>query len=136
VLPGFEPGPFSGERLVPNPRGHWIIINVQVQLGRVADLTQSSQLHLLETTVQEPTGDWRGYWERPTDPKLKPPYWTNVPSQRLGRALYQVRGLEGFLTYSARFSTRRNLIIFPRKLRRGNFVRFENPITGQTHTLP
>jgi hypothetical protein len=128
--------PFTGEKLVPNPRGHWIIINVQVQLGRVADLTQSSQLALLETTVQELTGDWQGYWFRDPHQKLAAPYWTNVPTQRLGRALHQVRGLEGFLTYSARFSTHRNLIIFPRKLRRGSFVRFENPITGQTHTLP
>jgi hypothetical protein len=128
--------PLPGETFVPNPKGHWIIINVQVQLGRVADLAQTSQLRLLETTIQELTGDWRGYAVRPTDPKLEPPYWTNVPTQRLGRALHQVRGLEGFLTYSAPVPMRRNLVIFPRKLRRGSLVRFENPITGQTHTIP
>lgn len=32
--------PFPGGTFIPNPKAHWIIINVQVQLGRVADLTQ------------------------------------------------------------------------------------------------
>jgi hypothetical protein len=128
--------PPPGETFVPNPRGHWIIINVQVQLGRVVDLTQFSQRRLVETTVQELTGDWQGYMFRTTHAKLRSPYWTNVPTQRLGHALYRVRGLEGFLTYSALSPTRRNLIIFPRKLRPGSFVRFENPITGQTHMIP
>ena len=127
---------FPGGTPVPNPRGHWIIINVQVRLGRVADLTQVSQRRLIETTVQELTGDWQGYTLRTTHARLKSPYWTNVPTQRLGHALYRVRGLEGFFTYSAPAPTRRNLVIFPRKLRPGSFVRFENPITGQAHTIP
>ena len=33
-----------------------------------------------------------------------------------------VRGLEGFLTYSAKVPTRRNLVVFPTKLRKGSFV--------------
>lgn len=137
----FEVGAIVGSALpggthIPNPKSHWIIINVQVQLGRVADFTQISQRRLIETTVQELTGDWQGYRFRETHQKLAAPYWTNVPTQRLGRALHQVRGLEGFLTYSARFPTRRNLVVFPRKLRPGSLVRFENPVTGQTHTIP
>jgi hypothetical protein len=137
----FEVGALLGSPLplgtfIPNPSGHWIIINVQVQLGRIADLTQFSPRRLIETTVQELTGDWQGYAFRTTHARLKPPYWTNVPTQRLGHALYRVRGLEGFLTYSSRAPTRRNVVLFPRKLRPGSSVRFENPITGQAHTIP
>src|SRR5262249_45440760 len=36
--------PLPGETFVPNPRGHWIVINIHIQLGRVADLTQDAQL--------------------------------------------------------------------------------------------
>jgi hypothetical protein len=94
------------------------------------------QRRLIETTVQELTGDWQGYAFRETHEELTAPYWTNIPTQRLGRALHQVRGLEGFLTYSAPVPIRRNLIVFPRKLRPGSLVRFENPVTGQTSTIP
>jgi hypothetical protein len=128
--------PFPGGTIIPNPKSHWIIINVQVRIGRVADLTQRSQRRLIETTVQELTGDWRGYAFRDTHERLAAPYWTNVPTQRLGRALHQVRALEGFLTYSARFPTRRNLVIFRQKLRPGSLVRFKNLVTGQSHTIP
>jgi hypothetical protein len=37
------------------------VLNVDVQLQAVADLTQGSQQQLLETTAQELMGDWRGY---------------------------------------------------------------------------
>jgi hypothetical protein len=66
-------------------------------------------------------------------------------------ALFEVRALLGsplpgqthvpnprghWILISAPVPTRRNLIIFPRKFRPGSFVRFENPITGQTHMIP
>jgi hypothetical protein len=41
-----------------------MVLNVDVQLQAVADLTQESQQQLLETTAQELTGDWRGYQQR------------------------------------------------------------------------
>jgi RES domain-containing protein len=137
----FEAGALIGSALpgrtfVPNPKGHWVIINVQAQISRIADLTQLSERRLIDTSVQELTGDWQGYTLRDSHEKLVAPYWTNVPTQRLGRALYQVRGLQGFVTYSTPVPVGRNLVIFPRKLRRGSFVRFENPITGDTHTIP
>lgn len=128
--------PWPGMDYVPNPSGAWVVINVRIRLGRVADLTRDSQRRLIATTVQELTGDWRGYQLREPHPRLKPPYWTRVPTQRLGHALHNVRGLEGFLTYSARVATHRNLMVFPGKLRPGSFIRFDNPITGQTHTIP
>jgi RES domain-containing protein len=128
--------PFPGGTIMPNPKNHWIIINVQARLGRIADLTELSQRRLIDTTVQELTGDWQGYTFRDSHEKLAAPHWTNVPTQRLGRALHQVRDLEGFLTYSTPVPMRRNRVIFPRKLRRGSFVRFENPVTGATHRIP
>jgi RES domain-containing protein len=128
--------PLPGSAYVPNPSGHWVIINVQLQLRRVVDLTLRSERVKIETTVQELTGDWRGYLLRNPSPKVKRPYWTNVPTQKLGHALHGIRGIEGFVTYSARVPTRRNLIVFPAKLRPGSFIEFANPITGRTHRIP
>jgi hypothetical protein len=46
-------------------------------------------------------------------------------------------GIEGWLTYSAKVPTRRNLILFPDKLRKGqSFLRFSDPASGQSHTIP
>jgi hypothetical protein len=127
--------PLPGAAYVPNPSGHWVIINIGIQLGRVVDLTLRPERVKIETTVQELTGDWRGYLLRNPRPKLRRPYWSNVPTQKLGHALHAVRGVEGFLTYSARVPTRKNLVVFPHKLRPGSFIEFENPITGQTHKI-
>jgi RES domain-containing protein len=122
--------PLPGAPLLPNPTGQWAIINDRVQLSQVVDLTDQSERAKIASSVQELTGDWRGYSSRDQLPSLRDPYWTNVPTQRLGHALHGVRDVEGFLTYSARVPTHRNLIVFPAKLRPGSFVEFENPITG------
>lgn len=53
--------PLPGQAFLPNPQQPWTVINVNVQLGRVVDLSQTSQRRLIETAVQELTGDWRGY---------------------------------------------------------------------------
>lgn len=105
--------PLPGQVFVPNPNQPWTVVPVDVRLNRIADLTRVSQRRLIETTVQELTGDWRGYMLRNPNAPLGPPYWTNIPTQRLGAALHAVRGLEGFLTYSAKVPTRRNLVVFP-----------------------
>jgi RES domain-containing protein len=116
------------------PTGHpWTVINADVQLARVADLCRASERRLIETTVQELTGDWRGYSLRAAVP---PPGGANVPAQRLSAALYAVRGLEGFLTYSAKVPTHRNLVVFPDKLRVGSFIRYTDPTTGVVHSIP
>jgi hypothetical protein len=128
--------PLPGQAFTPNPNQAWTIVNVNVRLNSVADLCPASQRRLIQTTVQELTGDWRGYGLRNPNPILNPPYWTNVPTQRLGAALHAVRGLEGFLTYSARVPTRRNLVLFPNKLRKGSSVHLTDPTTGQVHSLP
>lgn len=125
-----------GQPFLPNPNQPWLVVNVRVQLTAVVDLSQQSQRRLVETTVQELTGDWRGYPLRNPAPKLHSPYWTNVPTQRLGAALHAVRGLEGFLTYSAKVPTRRNLVLFPDKLRKRSSIDFTDPGTGRTYSIP
>jgi RES domain-containing protein len=63
---------------VPNPYQAWVILNVDVTLHHIADLTRLSQQRLLDTTVQELTGDWRGYQLRtPTTSAIQP---TGLPA--------------------------------------------------------
>jgi hypothetical protein len=62
-----------GGQYVPNPRQAWTVLNVQVQLQAVADLTDPTEQHRLATTAQELTGDWRGYFLRnPATPLRRP----------------------------------------------------------------
>lgn len=132
--------PLPRAAYVPNPAGAWTIINVNITLSRVADLCRRSQRRLVSTSVQELTGDWRGYLLRNPTPTLAAPYWTNVPTQRLGHTLNLVPDLEAFTTCSAKVPTRRNLAIFPSKLLPGGMVRFTytDPSTGKrkTATIP
>jgi hypothetical protein len=103
---------------VPNPHVFSTIVSVQVRLSFVADLTIDPNLRQIGTTVQELTGDWGGYSLRsPISPTNKP-YYSHVPTQQLGHALNQVPDMEGFLTYSARVPDKKNLVVFPKKLRR------------------
>jgi RES domain-containing protein len=119
---------------LPNPHSSWTVINVQVQLSQVADLTDAAQRRLIDTTVQELTGDWRGYLLRPASRKLVAPYWTRIPTQRLGAALFRVPRLEGFITYSARVPTQKNLVVFPQKLQRGSSVNYSDA-AGKTYSI-
>lgn len=128
--------PYPGATYVPNPSTAWVVINVDIQLDRIADLTKASQRKIIAATVQELTGDWRGYSLRNPHAALSAPYWSHVPTQRLGHALHGVADLEGFLTYSAKVATRRNLVVFPRKLVPGSFIRFHNPVSGTVVNIP
>jgi hypothetical protein len=69
--------PLPGQAFLPNPNQPWTVVNVDVQLSKVADLCQQSQRKLIETTAQELTGDWRGYSLRNPNPVLSPPHYTN-----------------------------------------------------------
>jgi hypothetical protein len=128
--------PYPGAAYVPNPSTPWVIINVSIQASRIADLTQTRQRRIIGTTAQELTGDWRGYALRNPQAVLSPPYWTNVPTQRLGHALHGVPHLEGSLTYSAKVTTRKNLVIFPKKLGPGSMVQFHDPVSGMVVSIP
>jgi RES domain len=120
--------------VIANPRRPWTVINVQVQLQDVADLTQVSQQMLLATTAQELTGDWYGYQQRTALTSVSQPIGT-APTQALGAALFAVNGLEGFLTLSARLPYHKNLVVFPQKLQPGSRVAFHDPATGQQHVI-
>jgi hypothetical protein len=103
---------------LPNPYFTWTILNVQVQLNEVVDLTNTNNQVTVQTSAQELTGDWRSYQLRsPTMPIPQPT--GPAPTQQLGAALYGVAPIEGFLTLSARVPTQRILAVFPQKLAPG-----------------
>ena len=129
-------GVWSPGNIVPNPRVAWTILNVRVNLGSVADLSDVSQQSLLDTTVQELTGDWRGYQLRATMGGSVVAPTGSAPTQDLGAALFQVPGLEGFRTVSAQVPYRKTLVIFPQRIAHGNYVEWWNPLTGVTERLP
>lgn len=101
---------------VPNPAAFFTVLTVQVRLRQVADLTLGPERRKVATSVQELTGDWRGYKLRDITTSPMDPYPPHVPTHRLGDALYNVPDLEGFLTYSAKVPDRKNLVLFPQKL--------------------
>ncbi len=128
-----SPQPAGG--YVPNPRQPWTVLNVQVTLHTVADLSDPGEQHQLLTTAQELTGDWRGYGLRGAQTPVTGPTGL-APTQLLGAALHARPGLEGFRTLSAKVTTHRNLVLFPDKLHSGSQVVFTDPATGQTSTIP
>ena len=128
--------PQPGRVVVPNPAAvGWSLLPVTVSLTAVVDLTDPAVLAALRTSVQELTGDWQGYTDRPPVPPLRSPYWSNVPTQRLGHALHAA-GVSGFLAASARVPARQNLVVFPANLLAGGFVTCTDPGTGVTHRRP
>jgi hypothetical protein len=125
-------GSLEAGRMIPNSRCARAILNVEVQLQEIADLTQESEQKRLKTTVQELTGNWRGYLPRTPVTEQSPPV-ALAPTQWLGAALYSA-GFEGFLTISAK-QPERNLIVFPKNLKEGSWLKFRNPLTGRTRVL-
>lgn len=124
-----------GLSYLPNPQGAWAVLNVQVTLQQVADLSDAAEQARIGTTAQELTGDWRGYLNRSRRTPVHGPTGP-APTQDLGQALYNVPGLEGFRTLSAKMPTHRNLVVFPTKLRPGSRIVFADAVTGQTHAIP
>lgn len=129
--------PLPGQAFQPNPASpSWLIIPVQVTLGTVVDLCTPSTRKAVRTSVQELTGDWRAYVLRNPSPALSAPYWSVIPTQRLGAALHGVAGIQGFLSYSARVPTKRILCIFPAQLpKNGASVQYTDP-HGVIHSIP
>jgi hypothetical protein len=57
--------PLVQGRVVAKPTASWVVINPQIQLSSVADLTQVTGKQIpLATSAQELMGDWRGYRQR------------------------------------------------------------------------
>jgi hypothetical protein len=119
---------------IPQPAQAWTILNIQVDLKFIADLTIAGSHASLQTTVQELTGDWIGYKQRMRSNFLTVPTGLS-PTQELGLALFAVPDLEGFKTISAKVPDKKTLVVFPQKLKSGSFIRFSNKATNQQHTI-
>ena len=115
---------------VQGPRKNWLIVNIDVQLQNIADLTRVSQQSLLDTTAQELTGDWRGYQLRGPAAPVSQPAATPAPTQQLGEMMHAVPGLEAFVSISAMVPTHRILVVFPKKLEAGSELIFKRDDTG------
>lgn len=126
--------PTGSPGVVPSPTHPWAVINVAIDLQKIADLTDPRETAKLGTTTQELTGDWRGYDLRRGIGTVPEPTGL-APTQQLGAALYSVPELEGFLTPSAPLAYHRNLIVFPDKLQPASTVRWQDPTTGQWHDV-
>jgi RES domain-containing protein len=128
--------PRPGAAVVSNPTTFCTIVSVEVTLSRVVDLTDPAVVGALGTSFQELSGDWVGYTLRSPAGPVRSPYWTDVPTQRLGHALFRARSVEGFIAYSAKDPTRRNFMVYPDRLRTGSFLRAADPQSGTILTVP
>ena len=127
--------PLPGRKHAPNPRQAWTILNVQVNLTAVADLTAVSEQLKVSTTAQELTGDWGCYRLRTAQTSVPHPVG-HAPTQLLGLALHSLPGLEGFRAISAKIPTQMNLVVFPDKLLPSSNIVFTDPGTGKTFSIP
>lgn len=122
---------------IPNPAKAAVILNVDVNLQRVFDLTDVAGAQTpLGTTAQELTGDWRGYETRALPGKPVRAPTGQAPTQVLG--LHIVRtGIEGFRTLSAKLPTNKNLVVFPKNLLPGSRLTYRDSNTGLiVHQIP
>ncbi len=128
---------------IPHPKHAWTIVNINVDLQYVADLTDVSTQKVFDTNAQELTGDWRGYQLRSSKLGSVTAPTGTAPTQEIGDSLYAVQKayddgvtkLEGFLTLSAKMPDYKNLVIFPDNLQPGSFVTYTDAATGKIHYL-
>jgi hypothetical protein len=134
--------PYSPGGAFANPRSSWVFIPVQVHLQCVADLTLLPEQVNLATTVQELTGDWRGYDIRGMGSSVPVPVGI-APTQELGETFSRVPpGVsnphpfwEGFRAVSARVTDSKNLIVYPQNLLKGSWLEFTDPKTGTVYRI-
>lgn len=119
---------------VPHPANAWLIINVQISLQHIADLTIITEQKRLATNAQELTGDWEGYSTRTPHSSVPQPTGT-APTQDLGEALFSTPGIEGFRTVSAKVPDNMNLVVFPQKLLKGSRIIYQESATGRIHEI-
>ncbi len=124
-------------RTISNPYDSWAIFNPSVRLNAILDLTDLAVQQLFATNFQELTGDWLGYWVRTLSNGSVRGVPQAAPTQILGEALYHISELQGFLTISAKAPDRKNLVIFPDKLKApSDKIEFTDPATGIIHQIP
>lgn len=123
---------------IPNPHSSWAVLNVNVSLKSILDLTDAKVEQLLQSNFQELTGDWQGYDFRSHPNASVKRSAQAAPTQELGLALYRIPGLLGFLTISAKAPARKNLVIFPDKIKTlaDGKVEFTDPASGLVHQVP
>jgi hypothetical protein len=119
---------------MPQPARAWVILNVNVVLRNVTDLTPAPVQSLLQSTAQELTGDWFGYQHRQRSLSLNQPTGP-APTQELGAAMWGVPKLEAFKTVSSKVPDKRVLVVFPQKLRVGSRIDFHDPAAGKNHVI-
>jgi hypothetical protein len=108
-------------RAIPNPGVLALVLNVQITLQQVFDLTQVGSAQVpLQTTAQELTGDWDGYQSRSPMTSVTAPIGL-AETRTPGEALFQT-GIEGFRSLSAKIPYARTLMVFPTNLGRGSSI--------------
>jgi hypothetical protein len=127
--------PLPGRKHISNPRQAWVILNVQVTLQAVADLSLPAEQLKLFTTAQELTGDWYCYHFRSTHSSVSQPIGF-APTQLLGQALHGVPSIEGFRSISAKLPTSMNLVVFPDKLLPNSRIVFTDQAGGRVFAIP
>src|SRR5204863_4092324 len=120
---------------IPNPRLAAIVLNVQVILHAIYDLTDVANAQVpLDVTAQELTGDWRGYQTRGPHRPIPLPVG-QAPTQELGTHIFR-SGIEGFLAPAAKISTNQNLVVFPQNLQPGSRVTYTDSSGRIVHRIP
>ena len=100
-------------RAIPNPGVPALVLNVQITLQQVFDLTQVRSAQVpLQTTDR--------YQSRSPMTSVTAPIGL-AETQTLGEALFQT-GIEGFRSLSAKIPYARTLMVFPTNLGRGSSI--------------
>ena len=118
---GFVPG--------PPPARAWTIFRYRIAKSlTVVDFTLPSDRTAADTTVQELTGDWLGYYQRNLFSHGLPAHLPRVvsspvaPTQRLANDAYSSTTAHGLLTPSAKSPTIANLVLFFARLPVGSLL--------------
>jgi hypothetical protein len=115
----------SPEAPIPDPRMTWTVLPLVVTLRAVADLTDPVEQRQIGMSAQELTGKWDQHKGS-----------ERAPTQRLGAALFELPGLDGFLVPTAIPGVSgKNLVVFPEKLKARSRIEFRNPKSGRIERL-
>ena len=120
-------------RGVPHPGIGVLVLNAQIVLQQVYDLSSVSEQSTIQTNVQELTGDWDGYQSRSVFTSVSAPVGI-AETQTLGESLFST-GVEGFRSVSAKIPYTRTLMVFPTNMRRGSSVQYIEIGRGVVHRI-
>lgn len=128
----------SSEFLFSSRMAQTIVVDVEVDLRTIVDLTDPRSHALLDTSAQEMTGDWAGYEQRRLGalPNVLSQPTGVAPTQTLGWELFREPGIEGIKAISAKVPTTCTLVIFTHKLMRPGSLAWDDPNTGNRERYP